>query len=116
MQLIGEHTGFPSLNQNGVQSTAFQSTFPRSFRFVESASVSTHCSDLRHEALAFNIIVTALLFFGFTAYTPCCKLRSCCDIYIGHPKCIGIAILVHSVHRRSIALFSAFVSDRFYTI
>ncbi|OBZ78556.1 hypothetical protein A0H81_00973 [Grifola frondosa] len=61
LELVGNFTDFLPLTANGLSSIGFPSTFPLSFRFLSTTSLR-HCTDLRNSALAFNIIVTALLF------------------------------------------------------
>ncbi|CAL1695530.1 unnamed protein product [Somion occarium] len=61
LQLIGNFTNFLPFTANGLSSIGFASVFPLSFQFLPSTSLH-HCDDLRDAALAFNIIVTALLF------------------------------------------------------
>ncbi|KAI5123553.1 hypothetical protein M0805_003372 [Coniferiporia weirii] len=61
LDLIGNFTDFLSLTAHGLTSAPFPTVFPLSFRYGLNTSLS-HCADLRDYALAFNIIVTALLF------------------------------------------------------
>lgn len=61
VQLIGEYTSFVGTSANGVSSISFPSQFPLSYRILSKSSL-THCSDLRSPALAFNILITCLLF------------------------------------------------------
>ncbi|KAL4242208.1 Cysteine-rich secretory LCCL domain-containing protein [Abortiporus biennis] len=61
LQLVGNFTNYLPLTANGLTSIGFPSTFPLSFQFLSSTSLS-HCEDLRNPALAFNILITVLLF------------------------------------------------------
>ncbi|THH06945.1 hypothetical protein EW145_g3726 [Phellinidium pouzarii] len=61
LELVGNFTNFLSLTAHGLTSAPFPTVFPLSLRYG-STSPFSHCSDLRNYALAFNIIVTALLF------------------------------------------------------
>lgn len=61
LKLIGNFTDFLPFSAHGLASIGFPSTFPLSFRFLPSTSLRS-CSDLRDPALAFNILVTALIF------------------------------------------------------
>ncbi|KAG9017895.1 hypothetical protein FRB95_012793 [Tulasnella sp. JGI-2019a] len=60
-QLIGTFTSFIGTEANGISSVSFNSTFPLSYRVSPSASLSS-CTDLRSPALAFNILITIILF------------------------------------------------------
>ncbi|KAJ8594851.1 hypothetical protein M405DRAFT_760088 [Rhizopogon salebrosus TDB-379] len=61
INLVGTFTDYLPTSAFGLSSVGFPSTFPMSFRFSPS-NVLTHCTDLRTPALAFNILVTCLLF------------------------------------------------------
>ncbi|KAF9462080.1 hypothetical protein BDZ94DRAFT_1261903 [Collybia nuda] len=61
LELIGNFSSFVPLTANGLSSIAFPTTFPLSFRFLPSTSL-THCEDRRDSALAFNVLVTWILF------------------------------------------------------
>lgn len=61
LQLAGNFTNFLPYTANGLSSLGFPSVFPLSFRFLDFTSL-THCQDLRNEALAFNVLVTCVLF------------------------------------------------------
>lgn len=61
MSLIGNFTNFLPTSGHGLDSIGFPSVFPLSWRFNDSTSLR-HCTDLRNPALAFNIIVTCLIF------------------------------------------------------
>lgn len=61
LQTIGNFTNFLPFSANGLTSIGFPSTFPLSFQFQSSTDLR-HCEDLRNPALAFNILVTALIF------------------------------------------------------
>ncbi|CDO73206.1 hypothetical protein BN946_scf185007.g261 [Trametes cinnabarina] len=61
LELTGNFTDFLPFSAHGLTSIGFPTTFPLSFRFHPTAILHS-CSDLRNEALAFNVIITALLF------------------------------------------------------
>ena len=61
VQLVGNFTNYLPVTASGLTSVGFPSVFPLSFRFSPSTSL-THCKDLRNPALAFNILVTCVLF------------------------------------------------------
>ncbi|KAH8120209.1 LCCL domain-containing protein [Phellopilus nigrolimitatus] len=61
LQLTGNFTNFLALTAHGLTSAPFPTVFPLSFQFGSGAPFSD-CTDLRNYALAFNVIVTALLF------------------------------------------------------
>ena len=61
LQLVGNFTDFLPFSAHGLTSIGFPSTFPLSFQFLPSTTL-TNCQDLRNPALAFNIVVTALIF------------------------------------------------------
>jgi hypothetical protein len=61
LELIGNFTNFLPTTANGLDSIGFPTVFPLSFRFLQSTPL-THCNDLRDEALAFNILITWILF------------------------------------------------------
>jgi hypothetical protein len=61
LQLTGNFTNFLPATANGLTSIGFPSIFPLSFRFLPSTNLH-HCNDIRNSALAFNIVVTSLLF------------------------------------------------------
>ncbi|KAI0271398.1 hypothetical protein BC834DRAFT_859294 [Gloeopeniophorella convolvens] len=61
VNLIGNFTDFLPRTSHGLTSLAFPTTFPLSFRFSASSPFG-HCSDLRNEALAFNVLITVALF------------------------------------------------------
>ncbi|KAF8973871.1 hypothetical protein BDZ97DRAFT_1777329, partial [Flammula alnicola] len=61
LQLTGNFTDFLPFTSHGLTSLGFPTIFPISFRFFDSTPLS-HCSDLRNDALAFNILVTSALF------------------------------------------------------
>jgi hypothetical protein len=62
LERIGTYTNFLSADRNAVHSTNFPSEFPLAFRFVHTPIVSAHCTDMRREALVFNILVSVILF------------------------------------------------------
>ncbi|KAJ7654964.1 hypothetical protein DFH06DRAFT_485784 [Mycena polygramma] len=61
LDLIGNFTDFIPTTENGLSSIGFPTVFPLAFRFRDSTSLR-HCEDIRDPALAFNAIITALLF------------------------------------------------------
>lgn len=61
LNLVGNFTDFLSLTAHGLTSAGFPTIFPSSYRFSPHTSLS-HCMDLRDYVLAFNVVVTALLF------------------------------------------------------
>ncbi|KAI0375410.1 hypothetical protein BV20DRAFT_960553 [Pilatotrama ljubarskyi] len=61
LELTGNFTNFLPYSAHGLTSIGFPTIFPLSFRFLPTTSLHS-CSDLRNEALAFNVIITALLF------------------------------------------------------
>lgn len=61
LALTGNFTEFLPLVANGLTSIGFDTVFPLSFRFLGSTPLS-HCDDMRDDALAFNILITCLLF------------------------------------------------------
>lgn len=62
LQLLGNFTDFLPFAGHGLTSLGFPTIFPLSFRFLDSTSL-THCEDYRDPALAFNVLITCLLFF-----------------------------------------------------
>ena len=62
LELVGNFTNFLPKSANGLRSLGFPSVFPLSLRFSDSTSLK-HCDDRRNSALAFNILITCLLFF-----------------------------------------------------
>lgn len=61
MSLIGNFTNFLPFSAHGLTSVGFPSVFPLAFQFSPATDIA-HCEDLRDPALAFNIIITALIF------------------------------------------------------
>ncbi|KAI0076231.1 hypothetical protein K474DRAFT_1598416 [Panus rudis PR-1116 ss-1] len=61
LQTIGTFTNYLPFTGHGLRSIGFPSTFPLSFRFLPTTTLR-HCEDLRNEALAFNVIITTLIF------------------------------------------------------
>jgi hypothetical protein len=61
LQLVGNFTNYLGTTANGLTSVGFPSVFPLSIQFARSTTL-THCTDIRNPALAFNILVTCLLF------------------------------------------------------
>ncbi|KAF8634425.1 hypothetical protein AX15_000876 [Amanita polypyramis BW_CC] len=79
LQLMSNFTNFLPYSANGLTSIGFPTVFPVSFRFNRSTSLS-HCEDLRDPALAFNVIVTFLL---FVIFRPVPIIRFWCLVCIG---------------------------------
>ncbi|KAH9837151.1 uncharacterized protein C8Q71DRAFT_706978 [Rhodofomes roseus] len=61
LALVGNYTNYIPFTANGLTSLGFPTAFPLSYRFLSSTPLH-HCEDLRTPALAWNIIVTALVF------------------------------------------------------
>ncbi|KAF7320383.1 LCCL domain-containing protein [Mycena kentingensis (nom. inval.)] len=61
LDVVGNYTNFESTTAHGLTSIGFPTVFPSSYRF-RSTTALTHCEDMRDDALAFNALVTALLF------------------------------------------------------
>lgn len=59
LSLTGNQSNFPSVQQHGITSFAFDSDFPLSFQFLENTL--TKCKDLRWPLLAVTIIFTTIL-------------------------------------------------------
>jgi len=59
VSLAGEKTNFPSVDQNGISSIGFDSSFPLSFQFLEGTQ--SDCRDLRWPMLAISLIFTVLI-------------------------------------------------------
>lgn len=59
VSLIGRQSNFPSVDQNGVHSYAFDSDFPLAYKFL--AETKTTCKDLRWPLLAVTVVFTAIL-------------------------------------------------------
>ncbi|KAL8711740.1 MAG: hypothetical protein Q9220_003911 [cf. Caloplaca sp. 1 TL-2023] len=73
VKLVGEHNNFPSTSRNGIESIAFDASFPKSFTFV--SGLSSDCiKDLRWPLLAVTVVFTTFLSI-FTAslavFFPC---------------------------------------------
>ncbi|KAL0951389.1 hypothetical protein HGRIS_008085 [Hohenbuehelia grisea] len=61
LQLVTNFTNFIPATNHGLASIGFTTVFPIGFRFFDSTSLS-HCEDIRNPVLAFNVIITCLLF------------------------------------------------------
>ncbi|OJT02997.1 hypothetical protein TRAPUB_6340 [Trametes pubescens] len=61
LELTGNFSNYLPFTGHGLTSIGFPTVFPLSFRFNPTTSLHS-CADLRNEALAFNILITALLF------------------------------------------------------
>ena len=59
--LLGKQYSFPSSDRNGIQSMAFDSSFPRSFSFFPGYTDECGAVDLRWPLLAVTIIYTVIL-------------------------------------------------------
>lgn len=72
ISLLGQKTLFPSVESNGIQSIAFDSTFPMAFDFTKSDAVSKASSkcrgDPRWALLVLSTVFTGL--FGLFTWTP----------------------------------------------
>ncbi|KAI0697124.1 hypothetical protein BC835DRAFT_1270809 [Cytidiella melzeri] len=62
LSLVGSFTNYLPFTANGLTSLGFPSTFPLSFQFLPETDL-THCTDLRNDALIFNVLITVLLFW-----------------------------------------------------
>ncbi|THH34137.1 hypothetical protein EUX98_g190 [Antrodiella citrinella] len=58
---MGNFSDFLPYTANGLSSIGFPTIFPVSYRFLPTTSLHS-CADLRDPALAFNILITVLLF------------------------------------------------------
>ncbi|KZT05982.1 uncharacterized protein LAESUDRAFT_737299 [Laetiporus sulphureus 93-53] len=61
LALTGKYTDYLPFSANGLDSIGFPTSFPLSFRFLNTTPLH-HCDDLRTPALALNVIVTAMIF------------------------------------------------------
>lgn len=61
LALIGNFTNYLPLSAHGLTSIGFPSVFPLSFQFLPTTPLHS-CTDLRWDALAFNVLITALIF------------------------------------------------------
>jgi len=62
LQFIGEYSDFRGGKQNGVESVGFPSTFPSSFRFIDTVEQGS-CKDLRNDILGFDVAMTVIFSF-----------------------------------------------------
>ncbi|KIJ23588.1 hypothetical protein M422DRAFT_39544, partial [Sphaerobolus stellatus SS14] len=62
--LVGTQGPFQSVTANGITSVGFPSFFPLSLRLSHTNALHS-CTDLRNDALAFNILCCCLIFFLF---------------------------------------------------
>lgn len=75
VSLVGEQPDYPSVNSHDIESTAFPSSFPRSFSFI--SGTKAQCRDLRWPLLAISVVFTSIVslfttsapVFFFTVYT-----------------------------------------------
>jgi hypothetical protein len=71
ISLVGEKSNFPSVSQNGINSVAYDSSFPMAFDFNQSSAIqsaSKQCRDPRWNLLILSTIFTAL--FGILTSSP----------------------------------------------
>lgn len=61
LSLTGNFTDFIGTTANALESIGFPTIFPSSFRFADSTSLS-HCVDIRWPVLAFNAIISYIVF------------------------------------------------------
>ena len=61
LQLVSNFSDFLPYTAHGLSSIGFPTVFPVAFRFLPTTSLHS-CTDLRDPALAFNILITVLLF------------------------------------------------------
>ncbi|KAG6911542.1 hypothetical protein DXG01_011844 [Tephrocybe rancida] len=61
LELVGNFSDFLPTTGNGLASIGFPTVFPLAFRLSKTHTLS-HCEDNRNGALAFNIIITWMLF------------------------------------------------------
>ncbi|KAH8102430.1 hypothetical protein BXZ70DRAFT_928537 [Cristinia sonorae] len=61
VQVVANFTDFLPFTANGLTSIGFPTIFPVGFRLRPTNNLSS-CSDLRNPALAFNVLITALIF------------------------------------------------------
>ncbi|KZV74211.1 hypothetical protein PENSPDRAFT_648216 [Peniophora sp. CONT] len=64
VDLVGAFTGYLPSSRHGMDAVGFASSFPLSFRLSKNNSLS-QCTDLRSIALAFNAIITFVIFAIF---------------------------------------------------
>lgn len=62
--LAGANTDYQGISRNGLESTAFNSTFPSSFYFEQSSSSSSGCEDTRERGYALNVVMLAFVEIG----------------------------------------------------
>lgn len=62
VELVGEFTDYVGGRRHGVESVGFASTFPSSYRFVDTVSQG-ECQDLRNDILGFNVAMTTIFSF-----------------------------------------------------
>ncbi|GAA5848811.1 hypothetical protein JCM3766R1_005315 [Sporobolomyces carnicolor] len=62
LEFVGEFTSYRGGKRNGVESVDFPSTFPSSFRFVESVDQAS-CKDLRNDILGFDVAMSVIFSF-----------------------------------------------------
>ncbi|PFH54798.1 hypothetical protein AMATHDRAFT_331 [Amanita thiersii Skay4041] len=80
VELVSNFSNFFPYTSRGLTSIGFPTIFPVSFRFGSSTSL-THCDDLRDPALAFNVIITFIL---FTVLRPRPIILFWCLVCIGY--------------------------------
>lgn len=62
LEFVGEFSDFRGGNKNGVESVGFPSSFPSSFRFIDSVEQGS-CKDLRNDILGFDVAMTVIFSF-----------------------------------------------------
>lgn len=62
LELVGEFTNYEGGNRNGVSSVGFGSTFPSSYRFVDTVDQGG-CMDMRDDILPFNVVMSTIFSF-----------------------------------------------------
>ncbi|SCV73632.1 BQ2448_6062 [Microbotryum intermedium] len=62
LEMSGEFTGFVGGDKNGVRSASFDSTFPSSYRFVDTVT-QQGCQDIRDEILGFDVAMSTIFSF-----------------------------------------------------
>ncbi|KAL1670432.1 hypothetical protein GGG16DRAFT_94884 [Schizophyllum commune] len=64
LSLIGNFTDFIGTTAHSLESIGFPTVFPLSFRFSSSTPL-THCTDIRWPVLAFDVVISFLVFTLF---------------------------------------------------
>ncbi|KAG7099055.1 hypothetical protein E1B28_000930 [Marasmius oreades] len=79
LRLVGNYTNFLPLTAHGLTSIGFPTEFPLSWQFEDSTPLS-NCEDNRDAALAFNVIITCLI---FVVLRPKPRITFWCLVCIG---------------------------------